>query len=101
MSCCAPGAHNANSAFAATLATSRFISNFGSGLAHVEQYRRHGIFRFLRRYLSDYLAGRRRGLPHGEAYASIAFEREAEERSVAARLSFRPEGFPGGLPRGG
>ncbi|MGH9368320.1 MAG: eCIS core domain-containing protein [Thermoanaerobaculia bacterium] len=70
-------------------------------LAHVEQYRRHGIFRFLRRYLSDYLGGRARGLPHGEAYASIAFEREAQERAAALRPALRPEGSPGGLPRGG
>jgi GNAT superfamily N-acetyltransferase len=66
-------------------------------LTHVEQYRRHGIARFLCRYFSEYLRERVRGNSHAQAYAAIPFEREAEGR---ARALFSPEGFRGGLPRG-
>jgi GNAT superfamily N-acetyltransferase len=51
--------------------------------AHVDQYRRHGLPRFLFRYLSDYLRARARGRPHEEAYAEIGFEREARESARA------------------
>ncbi len=51
-------------------------------LVHVEQYRRLGLAGFLRRYLGEYFAGRRRGLGHQAAYEAISLEEEA--RSVAA-----------------
>jgi hypothetical protein len=69
-------------------------------LAHVAQYRRHGVLPFLRRYFAQYFAGRARGLSHEAAYASISFEREAEERAVAARLAFRTAESPCGRLRG-
>ena len=47
-------------------------------LVHIDQWRRLGMTRFVRRYLSEYLAGRRHGLSHDEAYARISLEREAE-----------------------
>ena len=50
-------------------------------LVHVKQYRRLGWMRFLSRYLGEYFAGRRRGLPHRQAYRAISLEREARERS--------------------
>ena len=46
-------------------------------LAHVAQYRRYGVAGFLARYFLDYLAARRRGSGHADAYAAIRFEREA------------------------
>jgi hypothetical protein len=50
-------------------------------LVHVQQWREHGAIPFLARYLFDYLRGRLRGEPHWAAYAAIAFEAEARERS--------------------
>ncbi|HVF74623.1 MAG TPA: hypothetical protein VM938_06205 [Acidimicrobiales bacterium] len=44
---------------------------------HVEQWRRHGIVGFLRRYLGDYLRLRLRGYGHRAAYWRIPFEVEA------------------------
>jgi len=46
-------------------------------LVHVRQWQTHGIWRFLRRYLGEYLRGRRKGLGHDEAYRAISFEVEA------------------------
>lgn len=46
---------------------------------HLDQIKRTGVLRFYRRYLSEYLAGRRQGLSHNEAYLNISFEREAYE----------------------
>ena len=46
-------------------------------VAHVLQYRRHGFFGMLGRYLADYLRGRRHGGGHHAAYRGIGFEREA------------------------
>ncbi len=48
---------------------------------HIDQWRDHGIARFLIRYLGDYLRGRAVGLPHRPAYRAIRFEREATERT--------------------
>jgi hypothetical protein len=48
---------------------------------HVEQWREHGVFGFLARYLGDYVRGRALGLPHHVAYRAIRFEREAVRRS--------------------
>lgn len=52
-------------------------------LVHVRQWREIGAWRFLTAYLGEYLAARRRGSGHVDAYAGISFEQEA--RSVAAR----------------
>lgn len=65
----------------------------------MEQYRRHGVPRFLFRYFFEYFAFRARGRSHAAAYAGIAFEREAERRAAAAG-EISPEGFPGDPPRG-
>ena len=46
-------------------------------LVHVSQWQRLGMVGFLKRYLSDYLAGRRMGLNHHEAYLAISLEKEA------------------------
>ena len=52
-------------------------------LVHVEQWRVHGVFRFLRAYLAGYARGRRAGLGHRAAYRAIPFEVEARLRSGA------------------
>jgi len=54
-------------------------------LVHVRQWRELGAVRFLAAYLGEYLAGRRTGLGHWDAYAGITFEREA--RTLARRVS--------------
>ncbi|MEJ7584175.1 MAG: hypothetical protein WKF43_08835 [Acidimicrobiales bacterium] len=53
---------------------------------HVHQWRRHGVFGFLRRYLGAYVRARLAGYPHWAAYRRIPFEIEAE---WAARLDYR------------
>jgi hypothetical protein len=50
-------------------------------LVHVSQWLRLGPARFLRRYLGDYLRGRRRGLSHNQAYLAISLETEARNIS--------------------
>lgn len=50
-------------------------------LVHVQQWRELGVARFLRRYLVDYLHGRRVGMSHGAAYRAIGLEAEARARS--------------------
>ena len=50
-------------------------------LVHVSQWQRLGVARFLKRYLSDYLRGRRQGLSHNQAYLAISLESEAREIS--------------------
>lgn len=52
-------------------------------LVHVRQWRDQGPFRFLRGYLLAYLANRRSGLGHWDAYAEIPAEQEA--RALADR----------------
>jgi hypothetical protein len=52
-------------------------------LEHVRQWREHGPFRFLRRYVGSYLGLRWQGYGHGEAYRRIPFEIEAEQAAVA------------------
>jgi hypothetical protein len=47
-------------------------------LAHVEQWRRLGMRRFLARYVLDYLRNRRAGMDHDHAYRAISLELEAE-----------------------
>jgi hypothetical protein len=46
-------------------------------LVHVRQWKTLGVFGFLRRYLSDYVGGRLRGLSHRAAYEAIRLEVEA------------------------
>ncbi len=48
-------------------------------LVHVRQWRELGVPRFLWRYVSAYVDGRRRGLNHDEAYRAIPLEVEARE----------------------
>jgi hypothetical protein len=50
-------------------------------LVHVRQWQELGTMRFLRRYLTDYLRGRRKGLGHNQAYLAISLEKEARELS--------------------
>lgn len=50
-------------------------------LVHVRQWREQGIVGFLRRYLADYIRGRRAGLDHDAAYRAIPFEIEARNLS--------------------
>jgi hypothetical protein len=47
-------------------------------LTHVRQVNRVGLLRFYGRYLAEYLANRRAGLPSHVAYRRISFEEEAE-----------------------
>lgn len=47
-------------------------------LVHVRQWRSLGVYGFLRRYLSDYLRGRRQKLGHRGAYRQIGLELEAK-----------------------
>lgn len=58
-------------------------------LVHVRQWQRHGVSRFLRLYIADYLRGRRSGLDHHHAYLAIRFEREARI-AVAKHLAKPP-----------
>ena len=46
-------------------------------LVHVAQIARLGLIRFYWRYLSEYIALRRRGLSSSAAYRRISFEEEA------------------------
>ncbi|MDQ4132101.1 MAG: hypothetical protein M3179_02600 [Actinomycetota bacterium] len=52
--------------------------------AHVRQWRELGIIGFLRRYLGSYLASRRAGYAHRQAYLRIPLEVEAEAAAEAA-----------------
>lgn len=48
-------------------------------LVHVRQFAEMGYFRFMARYLTQYLRGRFRGLDHRDAYLAIGSEVEARE----------------------
>ncbi len=48
-------------------------------LVHVRQFAELGYFRFMFRYVKDYLAGRLRGEDHRTAYLAISAEEEARE----------------------
>ena len=50
-------------------------------LVHVRQWQQLGAIRFLRRYVTEYLRGRRKGWGHNRAYLAISLEREAREVS--------------------
>ncbi|HEY6147511.1 MAG TPA: DUF4157 domain-containing protein [Thermoanaerobaculia bacterium] len=71
---------SAASAFVAGAPESRAL--LAHELAHVEQFRRLGMARFLARYLAEYLRARGRGATHAQAYGEISFEREARESAV-------------------
>jgi hypothetical protein len=58
-------------------------------LAHVVQWRRMGVARFLSRYLTEYLVARARGAGHDAAYRQISLEREAVSFSVRGRSAHR------------
>ncbi len=53
-------------------------------VAHVVQFRRDGVTRFLTRYVSEYARHRQRGLSDHEAYLNICYEREAREVEAQA-----------------
>ena len=50
-------------------------------LVHVRQFSELGLVGFFRRYLSDYLRARLRGLDHREAYLQIDLEVEARHQA--------------------
>jgi len=50
-------------------------------LVHVRQWRELGVTRFLLRYITEYLRGRRAGLTHQQAYLAIPLEEEARRLS--------------------
>ena len=50
-------------------------------LAHVEQWRRLGVVRFLRRYVGEYVSLRRTGADHMSAYRGISLEADARQVS--------------------
>jgi hypothetical protein len=52
--------------------------------AHVRQWRQLGIAGFLWQYLASYLASRRAGYAHRQAYLRIPLEVQAEHAAVAA-----------------
>ena len=50
-------------------------------LVHVRQWHQLGVTRFLLRYFTDYVRGRRAGLGHQKAYLAISLEEEARRLS--------------------
>lgn len=52
-------------------------------LVHVRQWHDFGVAGFLRRYLTEYVQGRRQGMSHRDAYMQIEFEVEAREVQVS------------------
>ena len=64
---------------AASIAQSELESLIRHELVHVRQVARLGFFRFYWRYVAEYVSLRRRGMPAGEAYRNISFEKEALE----------------------
>ena len=61
--------------------SARLAGLVGHELVHVRQWSQLGPLRFVRRYLAEYLRGRRKGLSHSQAYLAISFEKEARELS--------------------
>jgi hypothetical protein len=53
-------------------------------LVHVRQWSDLGLLGFLRRYLGDYLRGRRAGMTHRDSY--LAIDLEVEARGIQARF---------------
>jgi hypothetical protein len=56
-------------------------------LVHIQQIERVGLLRFYLRYLLEYVANRRAGMPAAEAYRRISFEQEA----LIIETSVKPE----------
>lgn len=54
---------------------------------HVEQIRKHGVFKFYYMYVCYYLSGRISGMDHLTAYYSIPFEIEAYGRQNEERVN--------------
>ncbi len=54
-------------------------------LVHVRQWVTFGVVGFLRRYLSEYFRGRRKGLGHAIAYQSNRLELEARQLADSYR----------------
>jgi hypothetical protein len=52
-------------------------------MAHVHQVAQLGLFRFLYRYVREYISLRRSGLKSFQAYEEISFEREARAAEAA------------------
>ena len=57
--------------------------------AHVRQWRELGVIGFLVQYLGSYIASRRRGYAHRQAYLRIPLEIEAEAAAVAGDAADR------------
>ncbi len=66
------------------------VSFLAHELTHVEQYHELGFTGFLRGYITEYRAHRRRGLSRIEAYHRISYEDQARNRSE--RVMERVEG---------
>jgi hypothetical protein len=60
-------------------------------LVHVRQFAEIGLFRFLGRYLAEYVAGLYRHRSHRAAYENISFEIEARREAERWRID-----HPGG-----
>lgn len=58
------------------LRLARFVTH---ELVHVRQFAELGYFRFMLRYIREYLTGRLRGQDHQTAYLAISAEEEARE----------------------
>ncbi|TDP77509.1 uncharacterized protein DUF4157 [Bradymonas sediminis] len=56
-------------------------------VAHVVQFSRDGMLKFLYKYLRDYMAGLLRGLGDSAAYRAIPYEVEARRVADALRMS--------------
>jgi hypothetical protein len=68
------------------------LSFLSHELTHVEQYRDLGLIGFLREYIGEYQAHRRRGLNRIEAYHRISFEDQARNRSERVMEQVKGEG---------
>jgi hypothetical protein len=51
-------------------------------MAHIEQYKALGFFRFLYRYIKEYYLLRKQGYDHFNAYLNISFEIDAREKEI-------------------
>lgn len=58
-------------------------------LVHVRQFAETGYLRFMIRYLTEYLRGRRSGLSQRDAY--LAIPAEVEARGIASRVTLSDE----------
>jgi maleylpyruvate isomerase len=51
-------------------------------LVHVAQFQQLGLTRFVTRYLTEYVSGRRHGLGHHDAYLAISLEHQARHQAA-------------------